>query len=338
MSRRLVAGIVGLVLLVMIGIAAPRATLHGWLIAFAFLGGFPLGALALMMIHRLTGGRWGEAARPVLAAATAALPLTLLLVLPLLLGARLAYPWAADPSSAGSGVAAIYLNPWSVGLRSLVGLFVLCLFGRMLVARRLGRLGAGFGLCAYALFMNLASYDWLLSLAPRFTSSAFGAQTIVAQILSALCLAALFGRAPDDDPAWADLGALILAATLGESYLLLIGFSINWYGDLPDQAHWYLSRTAGGWRWLEIAGALLGSVLPMLALLFSRVRRDPLLLRPVALAVLLGLLIEDIWLVAPATEPWSALTGLLAVGTLAILLAGVAAPLSKLTGRAAHGV
>ncbi len=338
MSRRLVAGIVGLVLLVMIGVAAPRVLLHGWLIAFAFLGGFPLGALALMMIHRLTGGRWGEAARPILVAATAALPLALLLVLPLLLGARLVYPWAADPSSAGSGVAAIILNPWSVGLRSLVGLGILCLFGRRLLAGRLGALGAGLGLCVYALFMNVASYDWLLSLDPRFTSSAFGAQIIVGQMLSALCLAAFLGRAPDEDPAWADLGALILATTLGESYLLLIGFSIDWYGDLPDQAHWYVSRTLGGWRWLEIAGALLGAVLPMLALLFGRVRRDPLLLRPVALAVLLGLLIEDIWLVAPTTEPVSALTGLLAVGTLALLLPGAAAPLSKLTGRTAHGV
>ena len=338
MSRRLAAGLFGLVLLVVIGAAAPRVVLHGWLIAFAFLGGLPLGALALLMIHRLTGGRWGGAARPVLAAATSALPFTLLLVLPLLLGARLAYPWAADPSSAGAGVAAIALNSWSVALRSLVGLGILCLFGRRLLAGRLGGLGAGLGLCIYALFMNVASYDWLLSLDPRFTSSAFGAQTIIGQILSALCLAALFGRAPDDDPAWADLGALILATTLGESYFLLISFSIDWYGDLPDQAHWYMSRTLGGWRWLEVAGALLGAVLPMLALLFGRVRRDPLLLRPVALAVLLGLLIEDIWLVAPATEPWSALAGLLAVGTLALLLPGAAAPLSKLRGRTAHGV
>ena len=56
------------------GGAAMSAFLHSWLFAWLFLLGISLGALANLMIHSLTGGRWGEAMRPPLAAAARLLP------------------------------------------------------------------------------------------------------------------------------------------------------------------------------------------------------------------------------------------------------------------------
>ena len=41
---------------------------------------FRIGSLALLMIHRLTGGRWGEALEPLLRPLALTLPLLLLLV------------------------------------------------------------------------------------------------------------------------------------------------------------------------------------------------------------------------------------------------------------------
>ena len=320
--RPLLLGGGALLALVLGGIAAPAAALHGWLIGFTFAGGVPLGALALLLIHALTGGRWGEAHRPALLAMARALPLLAMLVLPLILGAGLAYPWSAEPSRAGPDVARWYLNAPAFGLRSLLGLGLLgAVAWRLGRGERPGLLGAGLALCLYVLFANAAAYDWLLSLAPRFTASAFGTQVIVAEMLSALCCAVLVSRAPADDPSWADLGALILALTLGESYLILMGLAIDWYGDLPPQADWYMRRTLGGWVWLEAAGVLFGAVLPMLALLFGAVRRDPLFLSLVASAILAGLAIEYVWLVSPGTEPLSAvggLAGIVAVGGLLV--------------------
>ena len=310
----LLVGLAAAVLLLACGLVAPAAALHGWLIGFALAGGAPLGALALLLIHALTGGRWGEAHRPALLRVSGAAPLLVLLVLPLVLGAATAFPWASDPSTAGDGVARSYLNGPAVGIRSVLGLGLLGALAWRCGRRRPGTLEAALGLCLFALFMNAAAYDWLLSLAPRFTASAFGAQVIVAQMLTGLCGAVLLSRAPAADPAWADLGGLMLALVLGESYLVLMGFAIDWYGDRPVQAAWYLARSAHGWAWLEAAGAL-GAVVPMLLLLFGRVRRDPAALRGVAVFVLGGLGIEDVWLVAPGTEPAAALAGI--VGTVA---------------------
>ena len=325
-----------LVALVATGLAAPALALHGWLIGFTLVAGAPLGALALLLIHALTGGRWGEAHRPALLGVARATPALIVLVLPLIVGARATYPWAADPATAGAGVARLYLNPLAVGLRSVVGLGLLSWFAWR-IGRRPGRLEAGVGLVVYAIFVNAAATDWLLSLAPRFTSSAFGAQIIVGQILTALCCVVLVSDVRRDETSWGDLGALLLATTLGVGYLVLMGLAINWYGDLPEQADWYMTRTLHGWVWLEAPGALLGAALPMLALLFARVRNDPVPLRPVVLCSLAGLGIEHVWLVSPATEPLSALAGVPAAIAVAALLVATSRALANRTEGARHG-
>lgn len=317
----LLVGTAGLVLLILIGIAAPAAAMHGWLIGFTFAAGGQLGALALLLIHALTGGRWGEAHRPTMLNLARAAPALTVLVLPLVFGADAIYPWASDPATAGRDVSQFYLNPLAVGLRSTIGLGLLSWFAWRLTCGRPGLLEAGLGLCLYAVFMNAAAYDWLLSLTPRYTASAFGAQIIVGQLLAALCWTVLLSETRRDDPSWGDLGALMLATTLGLGYLVLMGLAINWYGDLPEQADWYMSRTEHGWVWLEAAGTLLAAG-PMLSLLFAGVRNRPGPLRVMAVVLLVGLFVEHVWLVSPATEPLSALAGLVAaLSALALLVA-----------------
>ena len=50
--------------------------------------GWPLGSIALILIHALTGGRWGLAIRPQLVAGIATLPLVLPALVPVLFVAR----------------------------------------------------------------------------------------------------------------------------------------------------------------------------------------------------------------------------------------------------------
>ena len=59
----LAAGLVGLAALVALTFASMAQALAGLLAAALFLLGLPLGALTLLMVHRLTGGRWGAALR-----------------------------------------------------------------------------------------------------------------------------------------------------------------------------------------------------------------------------------------------------------------------------------
>lgn len=325
------AGGAALLLVIGTGMLAPRIALHGWLIAFASVGGIPLGALAWIAIHRLTGGRWGEVARAPLVSAIAVLPLVLLACGPILLFAPLVYPWAADPGSAGPEVADRYLNVGFLALRSLVGLGVLATLSVVETRGRFGRLCGGLALVVYAIFVDVSAFDWLLSLEPRFTSSAFGVQLAVQHLLSALAFTILTVRAPDQDAVWPDLAGLLLATVLGEAYLMLMSFIVSWYGDLPEQAAWYLRRGHGGWMALEVAGLAIGALGPLAALLFARVRSGPGLLRPVAAATLVGVVLQDIWLVAPATEGASAIAGLVAVAAMAGLFLALSGPLARLT-------
>ncbi len=335
--QAVIVGIVASAVLLLVGVAAPRAVLHGWLIAFASVGGVPLGAFAWMTIHRLTGGKWGELAKPALTVAVSMLPLLVLFWLPLGIGSRLVYPWAADPRSAGEGVAAIYLNGGAFASRSLIGLVGLCFLARFANSRGLGQLGAGLALLFYAIFMNFAAFGWFLSLDPRFTSSAFGAQTIIQQLISALAFVAVVRLAPEHAAAWKDIGALLLATTLGETYLILMTFIVLWYGDLPEQADWYLRRTQHGWLWLELAGIGIGSIGPLIALLFSKVRDNAGPLRIVGACLLVGTFAQTVWLVSPVTEAWSVAAGAVAIVAMVGLCWGLTRPMSLVMGDHAHG-
>ena len=56
----LVVGIAACFGLAVGAILNARAVAQGWLIAFVFWSGIPIGSLVLLLIHRIVGGRWGD--------------------------------------------------------------------------------------------------------------------------------------------------------------------------------------------------------------------------------------------------------------------------------------
>lgn len=327
-GSRLVFGLVASLLLGVVGVLDPGAAAHGWLIGFGTAVCAPMGAFALLLIHDLTGGTWGESAGPRLARLAQMLPAFLLWFGVLLFVAPLVYPWIRDPSDAGPDVARLYLNRPFFASRGLILLVVLSIAG-VLRARGMSRLAAGLVLTFYAVALDFVAVDWLLSAEPRYTSSAFGAQIIIAQLIAALSLILFDGNPRLEPKARADLAALLLACLLGEAYLILMTLIVHWYGDLPDQAAWFLRRTEAGWRWLEIFGTLFGATLPLAALMFRRVRRSPTLSAGAAAAALLGIFLEMVWLVAPMSGALSGLAGVLAL----VIISCLTPELVRLFGR-----
>jgi len=315
-----VIGAIGCALLAAWGIFMPRAVLQGWLIGFVFVGGVPLGAVALMCVARLTGGRWAVAARPVLLRALAATPLLCLAFLPVLLGAGLIFSWASHPDAAGKEVSLLYLNTGFFALRGGLALIGLSVVAVLLLRGREGRLVAALGLVFYAVAVDFVSVDWMLSLAPRFSSSAFGAEMAIQQILAALALLLVWPAARSEADA-RDLAGLTLAAALGVLYMETMSLIINWYGDEPDRAAWYLDRVAGVWLWLALCALAFGAVGPIAALLFTRVRASSVALRIVGASLLSGVALHDLWLMAPNTAQAAgpaAMLGVVATAALAI--------------------
>jgi len=86
-------GCLGLPLALLGWLLKPEAFAYAWLAALSAWIGWPLGCLALLLTHALTGGRWGNAIRPYLLIGIRTLPLLLPAIVPLLFVLPKLYPW-----------------------------------------------------------------------------------------------------------------------------------------------------------------------------------------------------------------------------------------------------
>lgn len=339
-------GVLALLLCVVFGWGDPAQAWLGYLAAYLFWLGLTLGALALTMIHVLTGGAWGVLLRPQLAAAMRTLPLLALALLPLLFGAASLFPWlrAGALDDAQFARQAWYLNEPFLLARAVV-FMVLWLLLALAMVRRLDRAVASesaappndarppgsalaiVGLVIYAPSASLFGVDWVMALQPRWHSSVFGLTFISLQLLGAFACAVWFALSPNrlalDRPEreasarLGDLGTLLMVLLLTCAYLVFMDYLTAWTGNLPSETVWYVPRTLTSWRWLAAWVIAFGLVLPFALLLSRRVKRSITGLRRVATLLLVAELVFVLWLVLPSLR--SAGLWLNAVDVLALI-------------------
>ena len=148
---------------------APRIAAGGWLLAFTYVSAFPLGSLALMMIHRLTGGRWGESLDPFLRPVVQTTPLLLLLVVPALIATSVLFSWTHGSfDGVTHSVRLIYLNIPAYVIRSLVALtgWSVLAFALPSAEGNTARLMAGLGLLFHGIAITFVAQDWVLAAEP----------------------------------------------------------------------------------------------------------------------------------------------------------------------------
>jgi hypothetical protein len=313
------------IILIVTAVFSPRTAAAGWLVGFVFWAQILIGSLTLIMIHRLTGGRWGELIAPVVEPTTAAIPLLIVLAVPLFFTIPLLYPWPAHPPAIKPDVLSYYLNTSSFIARSLLALAGWSALAWLLprLSGRHGLLLAALGLVFHALVISSISIDWYLSLEAPFNSSSFGASVAVTALIGALALAAVCIPASEDDPALGDLGGLLLATILGITYIDFMAVLVIWYGDLPPEEIWFVERGHLPWSAFAVASFLLVSLFPVLALLMSRVRNERRPLRAVGICVLIGLVCYDVYLIGPPFGAATLLTAIVAVIGIGLGLLGL---------------
>lgn len=319
------------VLLIVAALLDPKVAAAGWLIGFVFWAEVLLGALTLAMIHRLTGGRWGEIAAPVIEPAAAAVPILIILVIPVFVSIPTLYPWSHQPAAVKTDVLTYYLNVPSFVVRTMVALIGWSALAIFLprVNGRSGQFLSGQGLVFHALLISSVSIDWYLSLEAPFTSSSFGASVAIASLVAALAWTAVMMPANADDPAIGDIGGLLLATILGITYIDFMAVLVIWYGDLPHEEIWFVERGFLPWSALALAAFLLASPLPILALLLSKVRNALGPLRVVGASVLIGIACYDAYLIAPPTGRMALITAFIAIIGIGLALLGLFAVLAN---------
>lgn len=307
--------------------------LRSYLFAWLFLLAIALGSMANLMVHALTGGRWGEPARPAWLAATRLVPIVAILFLPILVGAKLVYPWVDAPGR--------YLNlPFWIA-RSIAWLVTWVVLAMAFLradratvdpasgGSRGARRVAAIGLIVYALTMSLAAVDWIASLTPRWYSSTFGLVIGTGQMLAGAAFGvavAAFVATPGRDDAtrlrFHDLGNILLMYVLTWAYLAYTQYLVIWSENLPHEIHWYVPRVQTGWAGLGIFLIAFHFFLPLLILLSRAAKRAPRLLGAIAVGLLVAHLGEAYWLVVPTFRPdgfavaWTDIAAIVVLGAL----------------------
>jgi hypothetical protein len=299
---------------------APDAFAGAWLAGLTWFIGWPLGSLALLLIHSLTGGRWGEVLRPALIAGVTALVIVLPLALPLIFTASRLYPWLDQAAPAGKG---FYLNGPFFAARAVVYLVVWCGLGTLALRTTNLRALAPPGLALLALTVTFAAIDTTMALDPHFNSSVYGLLTMAGNGLLGLSVAllatALLTRPTSHE--WEDLGRLLLGLVVFWTYLDFVQFLIVWQSDLTSEIPWYLRRGAGLWGWIAGIVAIGHFLLPFALLLSGAAKRRPSIVAGVAALLVVMEMLRSWWLVLPSLGGhfgWIDLAAMLGIAGLSV--------------------
>jgi hypothetical protein len=288
-----------------------EAFLRAYLLGYMFWLGVALGSLALVMLHDLTGGAWGTAARRLAEPAAKTVPLFALLFLPIALNLRELYAWARpEVLAADEGIRhkALYLNAPFFLARAALYFAIWTALSILATRRPRDEAGAerraGPGLILYGLTMTFASVDWLMSLDPHWYSTIFGLWIMVGQVLAAFAFAIALGARGRAFPTEAmhDLGKLLFAFVMVWAYLGLSQWLITWSGNLPEEIPWYIRRLEGGWQWVALAIIVFHFALPFAILLSRGTKRNPGALWKVAAFLLAMRLVDLYWIIVPASH------------------------------------
>ena len=317
------AGLAGLAFL--LGIHDQTRFFQAYIVAFLFWMAIPMGALALRLIHYLTGGEWGKALTSFIEAAIRTVPLIILLFIPVILGMKFLYPWA-NPSHEMAhiltGFKGIYLTPHAFMIRAAVCLgiwlvtsLVLAKAGKGSENREEASAGlqgfSGIALLLYVLTMTVAITDWAMSLKPEWYSTIYGAMFMIGQGLSALSfglITLIYFSTPEEKSrvrpdAYHDLGNLLLAFTMLWAYMNLSQFLIIWSGNLAEESVWYLDRFKNGWQYAGFAMLILQFFMPFFILLSRSFKRNPNALGKIAILIFAARLADLFRTVKPAFYP-----------------------------------
>jgi hypothetical protein len=286
-----------------------------------------VGSLPLIMIYNLTGGTWGASTRRIVEASASTLPWMTLLFLPIAFGLNKIYPWldpilAQDPKIAHK---AAYLNTTAYCFRAAFYFFTWNVFnhllakwsqgvqkdGDLLTRAKLRSLSAG-GLVAYVLTASFASFDWQMSLEPRWYSTIYGMIYCSAQGLSAFSFALIVfthltrkKRADELFPLKTrrDLGSLLLAMVIVWAYMTFMQYLVIWMGNLPEESTWFVHRVHGGWQDLAWLLILFQFGLPFCALLFRSAKDHLRALAVISWIVFLLRIVDRYWNIMPSLYP-----------------------------------
>lgn len=324
----LVVGLVGLAGLLVGAFLDPDQFFRSWLMGWVLLVMIATGSLGVIMIHSMTGGRWGVLMKRPAEAAASTLPIVALGFIPVVLGIHSIYAWSHAELLAHDALLrhkSIYLNETAFTVRGVVYFIIWSALAMALVrvSTQLDRNAdpwidlrrrriAGAGLLILGFTLSFAAIDWLMSLEPHWYSTMYGISFVIGCLLSGWAVLTFsVVRLTRSEPYagiaetqnFRDFGNMMLAFVMLWAYTAFSQFLLIWYGNIREEVPYYIIRMHGGWGVIATALLLFHFFLPFVLLLMRPIKDRPRTLGLVAVLVLVMRMVDIFWIAAPA---WSA--------------------------------
>lgn len=331
------AAVIGLVTLGLGFMINPEQFAKSYIFGFYFTTAFGLGCLGFLMVQHLTGGAWGVTARRIFEAGAMTLPVLFLLSLPVIMVVYNAFgfehaiyhwadpkvitpgspefdpivahkvPWMSPPWFAGRmviyfavwGILAILLRTWSLQ-QDRGG-------DPEATATRMRRL-SGIGTALFVLSVTFFAFDVGMSLDAHWYSTIYGAHYIVNCGLSVLAFTVIALTQVRQTPIFKeyvpikpihDIGKLMFAFTVLWTYMSFGQYVIIWSGDVAEFTPWYFRRSGSGWIGIVVFLMFASFLLPFLALLGRKPKRNLNYLAAVASWIVFVRFIDTSWIILP---------------------------------------
>jgi hypothetical protein len=300
---------------------APQRAFASLLMAAYCLICLGLAGIFFVAVQYASGAAWSTAFRRVPEAMCAVLPYGAAILAVVFTFGISVYPWTHRGEEM-AGFKAVWLNYPFFLARAVLYLALWLLFTKtILKTSRLqddtrdpaattknARLSVIF-LLVFGVTFWLASFDWMMSLEPHWSSTIFGIYNFAGMFSSGLAVIILLvvwlrGAGPlrdfVTDEHLHDLGKLLFGFSTFWMYIWFSQYMLIWYANIPEETVHYVKRQQQFWMPLFILNMILNWVVPFVALLPKRTKRTGNLLAKVAAVVLLGRWLDLYLMVQPA--------------------------------------
>ncbi len=306
-------------------IQEPARFFRSYTVAFCYTAAIGLGAFFFVMVQYLTGSAWSVTMRRIMENIMITLPVGAILFIPLAFGLKDVYSWMnAELVShdavlkAKSGYLTenfflirtyVYFALWSLWIFSIYHQSTKQDTERSVKQMHIVSRWSAPGLFLVVVVGTLASFDWLMSIEPKWYSTIFGLYVLAGGALSFMAVVTLvclgFRRAgiltnSINDEHYHDLGKWLFALTAFYTYIAFSQYLLIWYANLPEETIFYRNRLQGGWFYVSIALPFIRFLIPFFILLCRPAKRSLKVIGLMAAWVLVAEYIDLYWVVMPA--------------------------------------
>ncbi len=326
----LALGVLGVVVSAIGWMTDAKQFYFSWLVSFMYVLSLCLGAMFFVVVQHLARAGWSVAVRRVAENFMAAVPLLVVLFIPVVIGSHTLYHHWMDTAHLAPGEAGHdpvlwskrgYLNTsffyFRMAAYFVVWLGIATFFRRTSLAQdqngdagltlRMARVAAPCMLL-FAFSLTFAAIDWMMTLDPHWFSTIFGVYYFAGCFMSFMALLALtlmwmnkrgmLANAVTTEH-YHDVGKLMFAFVVFWTYVAFSQYMLIWYANLPEETLWYQHHLTGSWGTLGRILVIGHFGVPFVFLMSRHMKRRRFTLALGAVLLLVMHWIDLHWIIMP---------------------------------------